>query len=195
MKRTGALEQNAKKDPERSEYWKDRVCVTVQLKRKKSFHAPTHLTGSRNTGTKWRTTRGRSIYDMCQGLKTCLLFMSNPTAKIRPSAPLSSSMDPLQGLSVILTHASMLGAAAVMLPAPVLCSSHWNQTLMKTWARSRGLFHFLIACCTCRKYQIHSPTGELTQRHPQVCYLVLHIKLVVSQNVDRAVIRSHQWVN
>lgn len=40
-------------------------------------------------------------------------------AKIRPAAPLSSSVNPLQGSPVNLKHASMLQALTAMLTAPL----------------------------------------------------------------------------
>lgn len=70
-------------------------------------------------------------------------------AKIRPSAPLSGNVDHLRGLPVILTYASMLGAAAVILPAPMLvfitAEPHFDEDMSK----EQGLFYFLIAFHTC----------------------------------------------
>lgn len=58
-------------------------------------------------------------------------------AKIRPVAPLSSNADHLQGLPpVILTYASVLGAAAVMLFIPA------EPDFDEDMSREQGLFYF-----------------------------------------------------
>ncbi len=143
------------KDPECSGYWKEgggsSVSEASQYCREQRSHFmlwpilqdPDLEKQYQDNKATNHSRRPPGSVNLLSGVRSRLI------AKIRPLTPLSSNVDHLQGLPVILTYASMLGAAAMMLPAPMLvlitAEPHFDEDMSK----EQGLFYFLIALHTC----------------------------------------------
>lgn len=112
----------------------------------------------------------------CKVFKTSAVVRFPLIAKIRPPAPLSSNIDHLQGrpTPVILTYASMLGAAAVMLPAPVLVYISSGTRLWWRHEQEAGAILFLSSILHLQKtIKICVLLWAQNQNNLRECFLII----------------------